>query len=154
ATITTFSDIRIDMGTGDMTMFALIPAKGIPSTAPQDPASAQTQAPPSPSQQITKVSGTQAYSTPPAMRDITTLTGPERESIESACMGARLNQGAAAYNQCVQSQLTELRKGPTRPDLSALSGPERESIESACLGFKLNQGPAAYNECLQGQMAQ
>jgi curved DNA-binding protein CbpA len=84
--------------------------------------------------------------------EISALSVPERQSIESACSSDKYNNGPAAYNRCLGNQLALLRTAPQRPDLSGLSIPERQSIESACSSDKYNNGPAAYNRCLGNQL--
>ncbi len=90
--------------------------------------------------------------TAPPRRSLSSLSNPERESIESACSQDKYLHGPAAYNQCLNDQLNRLGTAPRRPDLSRLSNPERESIESACSQDKYLQGPAAYNRCLDDQL--
>ena len=85
--------------------------------------------------------------------DLSQLTAEERQSIESACSGAKYVQGPAAYNQCLRNQLASLSVGARAPNLSGLTTEERQSIESACSGAKYVQGPAAYNRCLRDQLA-
>src|SRR5260370_23888759 len=89
----------------------------------------------------------------PRTQSLSTLTGPERQSIEAACSIDKYNNGPAAYNRCLQGQLNLLGAAPRRPDLSSLSGPEQQSIEAACSIDKYNNGPAAYNRCLQSQLS-
>ncbi|MBN9614301.1 MAG: DnaJ domain-containing protein [Acidobacteriales bacterium] len=90
--------------------------------------------------------------TVPATYDISDLSASDRDSIESACSGARLVQGAAAYHRCLNTQLEELAHHPGMPDLSKLSNVDRASIESACSGARLVQGAAAYHRCLNTQL--
>ena len=85
--------------------------------------------------------------------DLSLLSRAEQESIESACRDARLEQGPAAYGQCLTDLLTRLANGPARPDLSLLSRIELASIEAACNSARLAQGPAAYNQCLTDLLA-
>jgi hypothetical protein len=89
----------------------------------------------------------------PRTPDLSGLSAEERQSIESACAGAKYVQGPAAYNGCLRDQIAALSKGKRAPDLSGLSTEERQSIESACAGAKYVQGPAAYNQCLRTQLA-
>src|SRR5258708_37118966 len=48
--------------------------------------------------------------------DLSQLTTEERQSIESACSGAKYVQGPAAYNQCLRSQPASLSQEPRKPD--------------------------------------
>ena len=96
--------------------------------------------------------GTLRLATRPVQPDASNLSGPERQSIESACSNDKYNNGPAAYNRCLENQLVLLGTAPRRPDLSSLSAPEQQSIESACSNDKYNNGPAAYNRCLGNQL--
>jgi hypothetical protein len=155
ATVTTFSEARIEIGTGDKTPFAMIPAENAPSSFSQNSVAVGTQVV-SPAPSSAPLSPERALAPSRAMAspqsDVSSLSVPERQSIEAACATAKYNQGPAAYNQCLQAQLSELRAGPRRPDLSDLSVPERQSIEAVCATAKYNQGPAAYNRCLRTQL--
>ena len=84
--------------------------------------------------------------------DASRLTSSDRAAIESACSGARLVHGAAAYHRCMSNQLRELAEVPYTPDLSRLDASARASIESSCAGARLVQGAAAYHRCLGNQL--
>ena len=86
--------------------------------------------------------------------NLSNLSTSDRASIESACSGAKLLQGPAAYHRCLSTQLQELTQDPNAPDLSRLSSDDRASIESVCSGAKLLQGPAAYHRCLRNQLSE
>jgi hypothetical protein len=156
ATIITFSDTRIEMATGDKTPFAMVTVEGTPNSLSQNMAAIATQAPsPTPSSTLSSPQKALAPSrtTVSPQNDVSNLSVAERQSIEAACATAKYSLGPAAYNQCLQTQLSELRTGPRRPDLSDLSVPEQQSIEAACATAKYSQGPAAYNQCLQTQLS-
>ena len=97
----------------------------------------------------------------PTLRDADTrrgisladLSGPELQSIESACSTDKYVNGPAAYKGCIAKHLISLQGTQRRPDLSGLSSSERQSIESACSTDKYVNGPAAYNTCLRQQLA-
>lgn len=89
---------------------------------------------------------------PSATDDLSNLSASDRNSVESACSGARLVQGAAAYHRCLNTQLQELGQYPDTPNLSRLNTVDRASIESACSGARLVQGAAAYHRCLTTQL--
>lgn len=92
---------------------------------------------------------------PMARPNLSGLTASERASVESACSGAKLVEGPAAYYRCVSGQLTDLEAlGGARPNLAGLNATERQSIQSACSGQKLVEGPAAYYRCVFGQLQQ
>jgi hypothetical protein len=78
--------------------------------------------------------------------DLSELSGPERESLDSTCSNAR-RLGAPAYNRCINTQVAELASNPIRPDMSELSGADRSQVEAACRNTKERDGPAAYNRC-------
>ena len=147
ATIIALSETRIDMGTGDMTLFAMIPVETAPSgqSQPLPPATSTIGSP-------SEETRTPQERTPTRQLEISSLTVSERQSIEAACSNAKYLQGPAAYNRCLQSQLATLATVPRRPDLSSLSVSERQSIEAACSNAKYLEGPAAYNRCLLQQL--
>lgn len=89
-----------------------------------------------------------------ARPDLAGLSTDERQSVESACYGARVSQGPAAYYRCADDQLAALRQMADRPDFSGATSLERVSIESACYGPKVSQGPAAYYRCATAQLRQ
>lgn len=155
ATITTFSETRIEMGTGDKAPFSMIPAESAPNSFSQNTTTIESQARPSaPSTTASplKEIGTPQARTPTRQLEVSDLSDPERQSIESACSHAKYLEGPAAYNKCLQGQLARLEAGSRRPNLSNLSGPEQQSAESACSRAKYIEGPAAYNRCLQDQL--
>ena len=80
------------------------------------------------------------------------LSADERRSLESACNYDKVMNGPAAYNRCVDRQLSALHSAPRGIDLSGLSAAERRSLESACNYDKLMNGPAAYNRCIERQI--
>jgi hypothetical protein len=127
ATIRSFSDTRIEVSTSDIPEFAMIPVENASAGAPGSPQSA-------------------------AEPDLSSLTGPEKQSLESACASDKLMQGPAEYNGCLAKQLAALKALPKRPDLSGLSSPDADFVESQCSGAKLMQGPAAYYQCLSNQL--
>ena len=88
----------------------------------------------------------------PQRPDLSGLTAEEHRSIESACSHEKYLEGPAAYNQCLENQLSKL-SGSRRPDLSGLTAEEHRSIESACSHEKYLEGPAAYNQCLENQLS-
>ncbi len=86
----------------------------------------------------------------PDLRDLSTLSIPERLMIESACRRDRQASGSA-YSSCVRQQLDALQASAGSPDLNAISGDERQMIESACRPDQ-QMGPAAYYRCLRAQI--
>lgn len=83
---------------------------------------------------------------------IASLKSAERASIESACSGAKVLEGQAAYEKCLVKKLAALKTAPRDNDLSSLSQTERDSLESACSGPKVLDGPAAYNKCVAAKL--
>jgi plasmid maintenance system killer protein len=90
----------------------------------------------------------------PAQRGIAlgALRADEKESLEAACSTAKYTQGPAAYQACVDRQLTALQSAPREHDLLNLNEDERQSLEAACSTAKYTQGPAAYNSCITRQL--
>ncbi len=135
AILSTFSDTRMEGGTSDRPGFVMIPVENVQmgSAAPSGVAA--------PSEEANR-----------AERDLSTLSGPEKELVESVCLSAKIVVGPDEYGRCVEKQLAEMKSLPTPPDLSGLSSRERDGVESACSSAKLMQGPAAYNQCVAKQL--
>ena len=89
--------------------------------------------------------------TPSAPTHLSTLPAATRTMMERACYGAGLD-GPAAFNACLDRQVTALRSGPVSPDLSVFPVATRTMMERACYGAGLD-GPAAFNACLSQQVA-
>jgi len=135
--------------------FAMIPAEGAPTGFSQNTATIESQARSSAPSTIAsppKEIGTPQARTPTRQLELSSLSDPERQSIESVCSHAKYLEGRAAYNKCLQAQLAHLEAGPRRPSLSNLNGPEQQSVESVCSQAKYLEGPTAYNRCLQDQL--
>jgi curved DNA-binding protein CbpA len=84
--------------------------------------------------------------------DLSGLSDPEKQSIETVCASDKLLQGPVEYNRCVSKNADALRNAPKPPDLSHLSARERDSLELVCSNSKLMEGPTAYNQCLVRQL--
>jgi len=150
ATLADFSNNRIEGSTTYIPDFIMIPLASASATPPPNANMTEASA-----QKLLEQPMTSPSRLVPRRQqqfDISSLTGPERQSIESACSYDKYSNGPAAYNRCLEGQLGLLRTAPRRPDLSALSNQERQSIESACSYDKYSNGPAAYNRCLEGQL--
>lgn len=118
----------------------------------QRPVAANLTPPPSSTPTTTKPT---TPSLPPAISpqiQLSKLSSPERQSLESVCSSAKYTEGAAAYSRCIERHLASLQGQSPRPSLAALTEPERASIESACSSAKYTEGPAAYNRCLTSQL--
>jgi hypothetical protein len=127
ATARHLSDTRLEVSTSDIRRFSMIPVDSLPLRTAASPQSA-------------------------AEPDLSSLSGPEKQSLESACASDKLMQGPAEYNGCVAKQLAALKALPKRPDLSSLSTSDADFVESQCSSAKLMQGPAAYYQCLSNQL--
>jgi hypothetical protein len=97
---------------------------------------------------------TSSLGTEPGRPDLRALSMEERTAVESACLHARLEEGAAGYHRCLGEQMAEILAGPRRPDLSLWDEEEREAMLSACAHTRTTGGPAAYNRCLAEQVIQ
>ncbi len=115
----------------------------VAANIPPSPSSPATSTRPS-SQSPTMVSGPQVQ--------LSQLSSPERQSLESVCSSAKYTEGPVAYSRCVDRHIASLQGQSQRPSLAALTEPERASIESACSSAKYTEGPAAYNRCLTAQL--
>ena len=117
-----------------------------PGTSPPQRQTSLT-APPQPERQA--LSHEEVNAPVSGMPDLSCLTYDERQSIQLACLSAKVNQGPAAYDRCVIERFQSLGGGSRQPDLSNLSYDERQAIELACLSAKVNQGPAAFDRCVE-----
>jgi hypothetical protein len=127
ATLRRFSDSRMEVITSDIPEFAMIPVEDLPTGTAGSPQSA-------------------------AEPDLSSLSGPEKQSLESACASDKLMQGPLEYNRCVEKQLAALKALPKRSDLSGLNSRDADFVESQCSQAKLMQGPAEYYKCLANQL--
>jgi DnaJ domain len=128
ATLSDFSEARLEGNTNDIPVFVMMPVDGV---------------------QAGKVASQGSDLAEP---DLSKLDPREKQSIESACAADKLMEGPAAYNSCLRKQLEALKTAPKPPDLSHLSSPDRDGIELICANAKLMEGPAAYNACLTRQV--
>jgi hypothetical protein len=150
ATLSQFSDSRVEGSTGDIPVFVMTPvdtvqmggATPLPATATPLPVTPQV-APPI---------GPPAEGEISAEPNLSGLRDADRESIQTTCASDKLMQGPEKYNECLRKQLDELKRSPKPRGLSRLNGADRDAVEFACTTPKLTQGPAAYNRCLAAQM--
>jgi S1-C subfamily serine protease len=85
-----------------------------------------------------------------AIPDLSTLDSESRQSLEMACISARL-QGPVAYGHCLNEQLDAMRSAPPVPNLARFNPVTRQSLELACNMAK-SRGPASYSRCLHQQL--
>jgi hypothetical protein len=142
ATLSQFSDTRLEGSTGDIPVFVMTPVD-----------TAQTGAPPPVTPQVAPQVGPPAEGEIAPEPDLSGLSKEDRESIEMTCASDKLTGGTQAYNQCLRQQVTALRSAPRPGGLSKLSRADREAVEFACTSVRLMKGPAASNQCLAEQMA-
>jgi curved DNA-binding protein CbpA len=126
ATISTFSNTRLDGHTIDIPEFLMVPVDNAPTGASGSPDAAEP--------------------------DLSTLSESEKQSIETSCASDKLLLGPNEYNHCLQKEIDALRSVPKPPDLSGLSSRDRDSMELVCSNSKLMEGPAAYHQCLVRQL--
>jgi hypothetical protein len=143
ASLSQFSDTRIEGSTGDIPVFVMTPVDtvttGAPAAAPIAPQVAPPIGPPAEGEII-------------AEPDLSGLKSADKESIEAACASDKLTQGPEKYKECVRAQVDALKTAPRPGGFSKLSSADRDAVEFACTTAKLQQGPAAYNQCLAKQM--
>jgi DnaJ domain len=143
ATLSQFSDARLEGSTGDIPVFVMTPVDNIQVGAVVPPISPQV-APPI---------GPPAEGEVIAEPDLSGVKSADKESIEAACATDKLMQGPEKYNECVRAQLDALKTAPRPRGFAKLSSADRDTVEFACTTSKLQQGPAAYNQCLAKQMS-
>ncbi len=142
ATLSQFSDTRLEGSTGDIPVFVMTPVDTV-----------QTGAPPPVTPQVAPQVGPPAEGEIAPDPDLSGLSKEDRESIEMTCASDKLTGGTQAYNECLRQQVTALRSTPRPGGLSKLSRADREAVEFACTSVRLMKGPAASNQCLAEQMA-
>jgi hypothetical protein len=84
--------------------------------------------------------------------DLSGLKKVDKEAVELTCASDRLSQGVGKYNDCLHKQLDALKATPNPPSLAGLSSAEREDVVLTCSNEKLIHGPGAYNACLFQQL--
>jgi hypothetical protein len=153
ATLSQFSDTRLEGSTGDIPVFVMTPVDtvqmGTPPPASPEVGPQAGQGGPQMAPQV----GPPAEGETIAEPDLSGLRSADRESIEATCASDTLNQGTEKYNACLRKQVSELKQAPKPQGFSKLSSADREALEFACTTAKLTQGPGAYNQCLAKQMA-
>src|SRR5262249_47329347 len=82
------------------------------------------------------------------------VTDSERSVIDEACMRARLHDGEAGYDRCVEDQIADLAQLESKPSLVALTDAERSTISDGCDSVGAFYGPAAFYRCAQERLAE
>jgi hypothetical protein len=141
ATLSQFSDTRLEGSTGDIPVFVMTPV----DTAQM--------APPPVTPKVAPQVGPPAEGEIAPEPDLSGLSKEDRESIEMTCASDKLTGGTQAYNECLRQQVAALKNTPRPGGLSKLSRADREAVEFACTSVRLMKGPAASNQCLAEQMA-
>jgi hypothetical protein len=181
ATLSRFSEDRIEGSTADIPVFVMTPvdsvqmamnaapnpngASTVPGTSPiagADPSTlanaAGGNAPGSNGSSVdpaNTAAPATSTGTPPqdtTEPDLSGLKKPDKESVELTCASERLSQGVTKYNECLRKQLDALKAMPNPPSLAGLSAAEREDVVLTCSNEKLIHGPGAYNACLVQQL--
>jgi hypothetical protein len=142
ATLSQFSDTRLEGSTGDIPVFVMTPVDTV-----------QTGVPPPVTPQVAPQVGAPAEGEIAPEPDLSGLSKEDRESIEMTCASDKLTGGTQAYNECLRQQVAALKSAPRPGGLSKLSRADREAVEFACTSVRLMKGPAASNQCLAEQMA-
>jgi hypothetical protein len=141
ATLSQFSDTRLEGSTGDIPVFVMTPVDTV------------QMAPPPVTPQIAPPVGPPAEGEVVAEPDLSELNKDDRESIQMTCASEKLARGPDAYNVCLRQQVEALKSTPRPRGLSKLNRADREAVEFACTSVRLMKGPAASNQCLAEQMA-
>jgi hypothetical protein len=177
ATLSRFSNDRLEGSTADIPVFVMTPvdtalaANATPGASPltgADPSALAPNASASPANS-TPASGAPIGATNPAAvtpapdaaaaqpldtsePDLSGLKKSDKEAVELTCASDRLSQGVGKYNDCLHKQLDALKATPNPPSLAGLSSAEREDVVLTCSNEKLIHGPGAYNACLIQQL--
>ena len=147
ATLSQFSDTRLEGSTGDIPVFVMTPVDTVQVEATPAPVTPQV------TPQVAPPVGPPAEGEAIAEPDLSGLPKADRESILATCASDTLNQGTDKFNECLRKQADDLKRAPRPRGFSKLSSTDREAVEFACTTAKLTQGPGAYNECLAKQIS-
>jgi DnaJ domain len=146
ATLSQFSDTRLEGSTQDIPVFVMTPADTVQMGAP--PLNSPEVVPP-----VAPQVGPPAEGEAIAEPDMSRVGKADREAIETTCASDKLNGGTDKYNECLRNQVEELKRSPRPRGFSKLSSADRDAVDFACTTAKLTQGPGAYNRCLATQMS-
>ena len=172
ATLSRFSDERLEGSTADIPVFVMTPVdpalmtpnangpNATPGTSPVTGTDPSALAPNSTPATGTPATGSatpapDAAATQPldtSEPDLSGLNKSDKEAVELTCAADRLSQGVGKYNDCLHKQLDALKATPNPPSLAGLSSAEREDVVLTCSNEKLIHGPGAYNACLFQQL--
>ena len=138
ATLSRFSEDRIEGSTGDVPVFVMTPVDNLPAAGSVSPNAITGNTVPGTS----PLAGTDpnALATPAASAP----SGNAAPSSGAAANSTELNAPSAASTPAGQDA--------TEPDLSGLKKADKESVELTCASERLSQGAAKYNECLHKQL--
>jgi DnaJ domain len=153
ATLSQFSDTRLEGSTKDIPVFVMTPVDTVPMGAnPLTSPEAVPQVAPQGAPQIAPQVGPPAEGEAIAEPDLSGLKSADRDAIQANCASDKLNGGTDKYNECLRRQVEDLKRSPRPRGFSKLSSADRDAVEFACTTAKLTQGPGAYNQCLATQM--
>jgi hypothetical protein len=175
ATLSRFSNDRIEGSTADIPVFVMTPVESVQMATPgasplagADPtalapnaATASGNATPAAGAPVGATNPAAVTPTPDAAAsqpldttepDLSGLKKSDKEAVELTCASDRLSQGVGKYNDCLHKQLDALKATPNPPSLAGLSSAEREDVVLTCSNEKLIHGPGAYNACLVQQL--
>jgi DnaJ domain len=137
ATLSRFSEDRIEGSTGDVPVFVMTPVDNLPMAGI---ASANANG-------ANAVPGT----SPLAGADPAALATPGN-SAPSGNAASVSNGAAGSSTDPNATPSAAAGQDSTEPDLSGLKKPDKESVELTCASERLSQGVAKYNDCLRKQL--
>jgi hypothetical protein len=77
----------------------------------------------------------------------------ENALIAEVCARAKLRDGEAGYDRCVDEQIADLARLEDTPSLAALTDEERGAVAASCDSIGSFYGPAAFYRCAQESLA-
>jgi hypothetical protein len=137
ATLSRFSEDRIEGSTGDVPVFVMTPVDTVQISGNATPNA----------NGANTIPGTSPLTGADPGALATPGTSPSLGSAAPVSNGAAVNSADPnATPPAATAQDT------TEPDLSGLKKADKESVELTCASERLSQGPAKYNECLRKQL--
>jgi hypothetical protein len=142
ATLSRFSEDRIEGSTGDIPVFVMTPVDSVQmamNTAPN-----------------MNGAGTIPGTSPIAGADPSALANIGTSSVPGGTAPGSNGSSVDPANTTTPTTSTGTPstqpQDTTEPDLSGLKKPDKESVELTCASERLSQGVAKYNECLRKQL--
>jgi DnaJ domain len=137
ATLTRFSEDRIEGSTGDIPVFVMTPVDSVQMASNAAP--------------NTNAASTVPGTSPIAGADPSTLANTGTSSVAGTAPGSN-GGGVDSANTATPTTSSTQPQDTTEPDLSGLKKSDQEAVQLTCASERLSQGVTKYNECLRKQL--